>query len=68
MSSLNHLISPYLLIYLNLTKLFMLDNGKMENEKGWGNSTGMMDLYMKDIGKIIWLVEKVFFFFNLLLY
>ena len=38
----------------------MLDNGKMENEKGWGNSTGMMDLYMKDIGKIIWLVVKVY--------
>ena len=45
----------------------MLDNGKMVKEKGWGNNTGMMDLYMKDIGKIIWLMEKVFFFLNLLL-
>jgi len=39
--------------------LFTLDNGKMVLDMGKVNNIGMMDLSMKDIGEIIWLMEKV---------
>jgi len=41
------------------TVLFILDNGKLELDMEKVNNIGMMDHFMKDIGEIIWPMEKV---------
>lgn len=38
---------------------YIKDSGKLVSDMVEENNTGMMVLSMKDIGKIIWLVEKV---------
>lgn len=39
--------------------LYILDNGKMECVMVKENNIGQMDLFMKDIGEITWLMVKV---------
>ena len=39
-------------------ELFMLDNGRTIREMEEVNSIGQMDLCMKDIGRMEWLMEK----------
>lgn len=48
------------LILMNLKmEQYIKDSGKLVSDMVEENNTGMMVLSMKDIGKIIWLVEKV---------
>lgn len=49
---------PYLPMNSKMV-LFILDNGNKELDMVEENNIGTMVLFMKDIGKVIWPMEKV---------